>query len=72
MNELRKVINKSVTSVNEHFNSNRGEKEERLIREADLIEIEQADNSQLTPNKLIKGSRFTHAQNLQFNQVLYI
>jgi hypothetical protein len=64
MNELKNASKKSITKHKDHLNREKKD----LITESDLVEIESSiQNKSKMP--FIKGSRFTHAQNLQFTQV---
>ena len=60
MNELKNAIQKEMNKYKE--NKDRAE----FITEADLAEIEASLQGK---NPLIKGSRFTNAQDLQFTSV---
>lgn len=62
MSELKNAIKKGLNKHKDQSNKDKNE----LITENDLAEI---DLSLQNKSLLIKGSRFTHAQNLQFTQV---
>jgi hypothetical protein len=66
MTELKNVIKRSVSKATEKLSKN-----EHLINEADLLEINLSLEGGKLSNNMVKGSRFTHAQNLQFTQVIY-
>lgn len=62
MDELKKALKKDISKHKELMAKDKHE----LITDADLAEIESNLKSKLP---FIKGSRFTHAQNLQFTSV---
>lgn len=65
MSELRTALKKSVNKFKD-LASNKDRQD--VITEADLAEIDSSLQNK-SRSALIKGSRFTHAQNLQFTSV---